>query len=140
MNEDVTQWLGFANEDLRMAKLAFEEEIYNQVCFHAQQCVEKSIKAAILAQGTTPRRSHVIVDLMNDLSASWLADLADELPKMDLFYIPTRYPDTLPGMLPDGPPSSVEAKDALLLERQVHNRAVTELNILAYSNDEPNDR
>ena len=140
MNEDVTQWLGFANEDLRMAKLAFEEEIYNQVCFHAQQCVEKSIKAAILAQGTTPRRSHVIVDLMNDLSASWLADLADELPKMDLFYIPTRYPDTLPGMLPDGPPSSVEAKDALLLARQVHNRAVTELNILAYSNDEPNDR
>ena len=139
MNEDVTQWLAFANEDLRMAQIAFVEEIYNQVCFHAQQCVEKSIKAAILADGTTPRRSHVIVELMNDLSAPWLADLADQLPKIDMFYIPTRYPDTLPGMLPDGPPSSVEAKEVLHLARQVYERTVTELNILAYSDDEPND-
>jgi len=127
MSEETTHWLAFANEDLRIAELALKEEIYNQVCFHAQQCVEKSIKASILAQGTIPRRSHAIVDLLHDLSVSWLADLADELQKLDLFYIPTRYPDTLPGMLPDGPPSFVEAESVLILARQVYDRALIQL-------------
>ena len=38
------RWLAFAREDLRMAELALSESIFNQVCFHAQQCVEKAIK------------------------------------------------------------------------------------------------
>jgi len=134
MSEDKTRWLAFANEDLRIAAIAFREEIYNQVCFHAQQCVEKSIKAAILALGRVPRRSHVIVDLLNDLAAPWLADLADELQMVDLFYIPTRYPDTLPGMLPDGPPSATEAEAVLLLARQVYNRTLIALNIPEHPN------
>jgi HEPN domain-containing protein len=44
MNEITERWLAFAREDLRMAELALAEDIYNQVCFHAQQCVEKAIK------------------------------------------------------------------------------------------------
>ncbi len=139
MNEEITRWIAFANEDLRVAELAIEDEINNQVCFHAQQCIEKMLKAAILAQGRMPRRTHIIVDLLNDLAAPWLTDLGDELKEMDLYYVPTRYPDTLPGMLPDGPPSLADARSALHLARQVYERAVTELNILAYSNDEPND-
>ena len=142
MNEDLIRWLTFANEDLRMAVLATEDEINNQVCFHAQQCVEKTLKAAILAQGRTPRRSHNIVDLLNDLAAPWLVDLHDDLEELDLYYVPTRYPDTLPGMLPDGPPSLADARSALLLARQVYNRALVALNIpdQPYDSDyEPND-
>ena len=45
MNEAVNRWLVFAREDLRMAELALAEGIFNQVCFHAQQCVEKAIKS-----------------------------------------------------------------------------------------------
>jgi len=33
-----------------------------------------------------------------------LADLRDDLMQMDAFYIPTRYPDALPGSLPEGLP------------------------------------
>lgn len=139
MNEEIRRWIAFANEDLRVAELIIEDEIYNQVCFHAQQSIEKSLKAAILAQGKTPRRTHMIVDLLNDLAASWLTDLDDELKEIDLYYIPTRYPDTLPGMLPDGPPTLADARSALGLARQVHERAVAELSKPEPPTDETND-
>jgi HEPN domain-containing protein len=44
MNEAVEHWLTFARQGLRMAELVLEEGIYNQVCFHSQQRVEKAIK------------------------------------------------------------------------------------------------
>lgn len=45
MNERAERWLTFAREDLRMAELAMAETLWNQVCFHVQQCVEKILKA-----------------------------------------------------------------------------------------------
>jgi HEPN domain-containing protein len=45
------RWLSFARQDLRVAELALSEDIFNQVCFHAQQCVEKAIKGWLEQQG-----------------------------------------------------------------------------------------
>ena len=42
---DSDRWLAFAKDDLRIAELAMSEGIYNQVCFHSEQCVEKVLKA-----------------------------------------------------------------------------------------------
>lgn len=44
MNAAGDRWLEFARQDLQMAGLAFNEEIYNRVCFHSQQCVERCLK------------------------------------------------------------------------------------------------
>lgn len=44
MNEARRRWQYFAHQDLQMAELTFNEGIYNQVCFHSQQCVEKCLK------------------------------------------------------------------------------------------------
>lgn len=33
----IDRWISFARDDLRMAELALNEGIYNQVCFHAHQ-------------------------------------------------------------------------------------------------------
>ncbi len=44
MNENSKRWLYFAYEDLRVAELVWGQAIYNQVCFHAQQCIEKALK------------------------------------------------------------------------------------------------
>lgn len=41
MNAPGDRWLEFARQDLQMAVLALDEGIYNQVCFHSQQRVEK---------------------------------------------------------------------------------------------------
>ena len=54
MNAAHDVWLSFAREDLRMAELALVDGMFNQVCFHARQCVEKSIKAFLESQGQVP--------------------------------------------------------------------------------------
>ena len=54
MHEEAKRWLAFAREDLRMAELAMAEALWNQVCFYAQQCVEKIFKAWLAERGETP--------------------------------------------------------------------------------------
>jgi len=117
MNTPGDRWLGFAQQDLQMAELALKEGIYNQVCFHSQQCVEKCLKGLLANQGKTPPRTHSIVDLLGLLSQDSLQELRDELGQMDIFYIPTRYPDALPGSLADGLPGKEEAEEAIATAR-----------------------
>ena len=45
------EWLGHALSDLKLAKLGKEETpdiLPEQICFHAQQAVEKTFKAVLL--------------------------------------------------------------------------------------------
>ena len=137
MNPHLERWLRFAREDLRMAELAFEDGIHNQVCFHAHQAVEKTLKGCLEAQGQAPPRTHKRADLIRMVRGSTLADLESQLLKvttrihvalsdMDRFYIPTRYPDALPGMLPEGWPGEGDAREALELAREVLRRITEE--------------
>jgi HEPN domain-containing protein len=119
MNDLRESWLAFAREDLRMAELALAETIYNQTCFHAQQCAEKSIKGLLLVQGKTPPRTHQLTDLLMLLKPNPLEEVSLELRLMDRFYIPTRYPDALPGALPDGLPNLHDAQEALAVAQTV---------------------
>lgn len=93
MSREYETWLIFAREDLQMAELAIANNIYNQVCFHAQQCSEKAIKALLTAQGKTPPRSHRLSDLVNLLNPNPLVAIALDIQLLDRFYLPTRYPD-----------------------------------------------
>ena len=117
MNEDAERWLAFARQDLRMAELALGEPIYNQVCFHAQQCVEKAIKGWLHSQGQQPPRTHRLADLLPLLPSGALGGAGAQLFLLDRFYIPTRYPDALPGAFPSALPGRADAEDALRLAR-----------------------
>ena len=119
MNEVAERWLTFAREDLRVAELAVAEDLWNQTCFHAQQCIEKILKAWLADRGETPPRTHKLVDLVMLVGESLLAGLADEVRTLDRFYIAIRYPDALPGMLAEGLPGADDAREALVLARQV---------------------
>ena len=121
MSELAERWLTFAREDLRMAELAFAEGIYNQVCFHTQQCVEKAIKGYLEQQGEPPPRTHRMADLLPLLSMGLMGNLEDELRLFDRFYIPTRYPDALPGALLGELPGQQDAQEALALARRTLN-------------------
>lgn len=46
-NEARSRWQYFAHQDLQMAELALNEGIFNQVCFHSQQCVESASKVCL---------------------------------------------------------------------------------------------
>jgi HEPN domain-containing protein len=100
-----------------MAEFALEHQIYNQVCFHAQQGVEKALKACLTVAGQLVPRTHLLVDLFNQLPADTQATLLEITPHLailDQFYIPTRYPDALPGSLPAGLPGREDAEIALM--------------------------
>jgi HEPN domain-containing protein len=119
MNEVANRWLAFAVEDLQVAEVVFAEALYNQVCFHAQQCVEKALKGVLLTLNIQPPRTHSITDLLALLPADWLTDLRPEIVQLDDFYIPTRYPDALPGMLPGSLPGRDDAEESLGWARAV---------------------
>jgi HEPN domain-containing protein len=120
---DAQRWLTFAEQDLRMAELALSAEIFNQTCFHAQQCVEKCLKACLTAAGELLPRTPRIADLLQQLPAAaqgTVAGLEQELLVLDQFYIPTRYPDALPGSLPEGLPQQPHAAMALATARRCY--------------------
>jgi HEPN domain-containing protein len=121
------RWLSFARQDLRVAELALSEDIFNQVCFHAQQCVEKAIKGWLEQQGRMLPGTHRIADLLVLLPSDLMGDLSNSLRLLDRFYILTRYPDALPGMLAEGMPGHSDALEALDLARRALERVESAL-------------
>jgi HEPN domain-containing protein len=94
-------WLQLADEDLAMARLALEQGIYRQTCFHAQQAVEKALKALLLArQGTYPK-THSLEDLLAFDSSGELSEWEEPCRRLSQFYLTTRYVDALPGGVMD---------------------------------------
>ncbi|HET7088492.1 MAG TPA: HEPN domain-containing protein [Anaerolineae bacterium] len=118
---EAADWLRFATEDLQVAEWALSSRIYNQVCFHAQQCVEKALKAWLIHHHLVSPRAHQMSALLGvaPRPLPFSAEVEEGVVGLDRFYIPTRYPDALPGMLPEGLPSAADADEALTLARQV---------------------
>lgn len=119
MNADAERWLHFAREDLEIAELAMSASIYNQVCFHAQQCAEKAIKGLLILQGTVPPRTHQLSDLLELLDTDPFGRPHLEIQFLDRFYIPTRYPDALPDLVAEGLSNEEDAAEALAVARHV---------------------
>jgi HEPN domain-containing protein len=109
--------MAFAAEDLHAAKILLGEGVWNQACFHAQQCVEKTLKGLIVRLGKgAPRRTHSVAELLGELPEEWFGEFRKELrDALDDYYIPTRYPDALPGSIPEGLPGREEAYEAVSL-------------------------
>lgn len=59
MNETVREWIAKAEGDFRTAQrelAATEAPNYDAVAFHAQQCIEKLLKALLILKSLTPLR------------------------------------------------------------------------------------
>lgn len=121
--DEARRWLRFAEEDLKVASWALEEGIYTQVCFHAQQCAEKAIKGLIVYQGRVPPKTHRLLILIDHLDSYPFRRTREEIGLLDLFYIPARYPDALPGMLPQGYPDLSIAQQALSIAEAIFRDA-----------------
>ena len=48
-----------------------------------------------------------------------IEELRYELITLDRYYIPTRYPDALPGSLPEGLPTEKEANEAITIAEKL---------------------
>lgn len=72
-------WLFFADSNLKSAKIMFREGIYHIVSFHAQQVLEKSLKAFIVRQKNRMPKTHFLnrlYSLSNSLPATLMLSWA----------------------------------------------------------------
>ena len=68
MKEETKEWIDRAEQDFRVAKResrVTEDPSYNVICFHAQQCVEKYLKAFLQEQEKEIIKTHDLVFLLD---------------------------------------------------------------------------
>ncbi|MBM4037334.1 MAG: HEPN domain-containing protein [Planctomycetes bacterium] len=98
MKPETTEWVGKAEGDLAVARreMATAEPVYHVICFLAQQCAEKYLKA-VLEENCIPfTKTHDLV-LLHDLNGGLLPDLDSWRGRMATFGpfgIAVRYPFT----------------------------------------------
>lgn len=86
--------MAFVREDLRVAELAFDDSLWNQVCFHSHQAAEKSLKSLLALGDVTPPKTYRLMDLATSLEREHppIGRLTNGLLSLESYYIPTRYP------------------------------------------------
>jgi len=123
MKSITNEWLSRAHEDLLAAEwLLSEPSLTNIVAFHAQQAVEKSMKAVIEELGLGVIKTHNLIRLYELVRPHYpvVADL-DMLDRLDSVYIEARYPGDL-GLLPLGKPSPEEAEEYLDFDKSAFHQ------------------
>lgn len=96
MNEVVREWIDKAQADYLTATREGRADPpnYDAVCFHAQQCAEKLMKAAIMVKGQVPAKTHdltVLSGLLSSLTPEWHWPL-EELRLLSRSAVIFRYP------------------------------------------------
>lgn len=96
------RWIAQARQDLSDGRYLQGGERYHLACFLAQQAAEKALKAFLYSRGVEAPWGHSAADL-SEAAASLdpsLKEFHSEAAGLDKYYIPTRYPNGLPGGLP----------------------------------------
>ncbi len=96
------RWLEQARRDLSDARYLRDGDRHNLACFHSQQAAEKALKAFLLLREAEDVWGHSVAELCNRAAAiePTFGALERDGAKLDRLYIPTRYPNGLPGGLP----------------------------------------
>jgi HEPN domain-containing protein len=107
-------WLEHAADDLRSAEVLLEAGVFSMVCFHAQQAMEKTLKALLAAARHPIPRIHNLIRLRQMVEEAISASL--ELDQEGLLflndvYLDSRYPTDL-GLFPSGLPDVEDARRA----------------------------
>ena len=94
--QDPERWLGYAEEDLRAARL-FEGHVDfspRHACWYAQQSAEKALKAVILVDHPLAPKTHSMAHLWPP-SAGFVVG-SDDLNFLTRLVETARYPDAVP--------------------------------------------
>lgn len=105
-------WLKQALRDLEYAKLSMENGYYEWACFASHQAAEKAVKALHLYH-KQEAWGHVIAKLLRELPIEIPSDLIEKAKVLDLYYIPTRYPNGFPEGAPFEHFGKIQAEEAI---------------------------
>ena len=107
------RWLDTARKDLDVARLAAAAGFHAHACFNAHQAAEKAVKAIHYASGARMVLGHSIRQLITRLSFPSLEALLSAARQLDLYYVPTRYPNGLDDGTPDEAFAADQSSQAL---------------------------
>lgn len=115
------RWLEQASEDLKWAKDLAQRGGYHIACFLAQQIGEKALKGLLYAKGEEIVIGHSIERLCS-VAAEFDKDFLDKAKTwsiLDGYYVPTRYPNSLPDSIPSKVYTSHAAAEAVTLAEEI---------------------
>jgi HEPN domain-containing protein len=114
------RWFQQAERDLDDAVFARQGGRYNLACFLSQQAAEKGLKGFLYLQGAEQVWGHSVVELCADACDfdAEFTSIKKDGASLDKYYIPTRYPDGLPGGIPAD--AYLEADANIAVEKATH--------------------
>lgn len=116
----ILQWVEKAEHDLTTASYTLRLRANcptDTVCFHAQQCVEKYLKALLVLNDVDFGRTHHISALLSLLPPSIRPQMTpEEQERFTEYAVTTRYPGDY------DPITREEAKQAVQIARRVRNQ------------------
>ncbi len=123
----VQRWLEKASNDLRTAEtmLSVMPPVTDTSCYHAQQCIEKALKACLTLAGRHVEKTHSLPRLVElclmDVEA--MARLADVAVELTDYAVQSRYPDDWREIpLEEAEKAVQKAKEAFAFIRSELNR------------------
>jgi len=122
------EWLDRAEDDLNAARLLMDSpDLTHLAAFHAQQAVEKSLKAVIEEYDLGLVKTHSLTRLLDVVRSNLdiLVDL-DMLDRLEAVYIEARYPSEL-GLLPYGKPTHEDTRDLLSFANTIYEQVMAGL-------------
>ena len=122
---EAERWLAQARSELAFAQVGLREGFPAQACFHCQQSAEMALKALHYLGGARLVIGHSLVELLTPLAETHpvLATLRKAAARLDQLYIPTRYPNGLPGGVPAEVFTEEQAAEAMAQATQFLERA-----------------
>lgn len=115
------RWLEQAQSDLAAAKWNEQGGFHSVACFWSQQTAERALKAYLYFSGKRHVIGHSVLELAKEcarLDADF-ESIIGEVSFLDRLYIPTRYPNGLPGGVPAQVYQADEAHTAIRLAEKV---------------------
>ena len=99
--KEFLRWNKQADFDLNAAESSLKSKNYEWACFQAQQAAEKALKSFLFLNGKRIIITHSINKLIQNCITfnSEFKEIV-EVKALDLYYIPTRYPNGLPDQIP----------------------------------------
>ena len=104
--KEALRWYDTAQSDLDTARILSDNGKHAHACFHAQQAGEKAIKSVWCFADVDPwgHSSQKLISDLQEIDVALYESLEELIPKaskLDRFYIPTRYPNGLPDLIPE---------------------------------------
>lgn len=123
MKQTTREWLNAAGDDLKTIESLLDNSLLtNIIAFHAQQAIEKSLKAIIEEKSIVFIKTHNLQTLFMKLEELIQFSVNERIiSELDRLYVDARYPGDM-GLMPYGKPTLDEAEiyfqEALKIKKQ----------------------